>query len=390
MATRDYYEILGVERTASADDIKSAYRRMAMKYHPDRNPGDAQAEEMFKEAAKAYEVLGDADKRARYDRFGDSGMHAGQDFHNFTNINDIFSAFSDIFNQGGGGGGSIFDAFFGGQQGGRSRGPRSMGEDGADLRVRMPLSLEDIATGVDRTIKLRRWVTCEPCTGSGAAPGSGTATCTTCNGTGELRQVSRSMFGQFINVSVCASCSGSGQIIRERCTSCSGEGRVEGESTVTVTIPAGVRTGNYLTVSGQGHAGRRGGRTGDTIVVVEEQEHDVFTREDDDVTMELTVDFPTAALGGEVEVPTLAGTAFLTIEAGTQPGTVLRMKGKGIPHLQARGSGDQMVSVNVWVPTSLTSKEKQVLKDLAVSDHFKPGSRGGARTFFNRVKEVFS
>ncbi len=385
MSQRDYYDVLGVSKGASADEIKSAYRKLAMQYHPDRNPGDANAETMFKEAASAYDVLSDPDKRARYDRFGFAGAQGNA--QGFTDINDIFSHFSDIFGQGGGG--SIFDAFFGGQ-GGRSRGPRSMGEPGADLRVRMPLTLEEVASGVERTIKIRRWTSCDTCSGSGAAEGSGGTTCSACNGSGEVRQVSRSMFGQFINVAPCANCGGSGQVIKNPCIPCKGEGRVEGEGTVSVTIPAGVRTGNYLEVPKEGNAGRRGGPAGNVIVVVEEQEHELFERNEDDVYTDVTVNFSTAALGGDIEVPTLFGPHTLSIDAGTQPGTLLRMKGKGIPHLNARGAGDQYVRFNVWVPTSLTSKEKSALRDLTTSKHFTPEPDGRHRSLFERFKDVFS
>ena len=385
MATRDYYEILGVQRTASADEIKSAYRKLAMKYHPDRNPDDREAEDRFKEAAEAYEVLSDTAKRSRYDQYGHAGVRSGQDYHNFTNVNDIFSAFSDIFGQGGGG--SIFDAFFG-AQGGRGGQRRTMAEPGADLRVRMPLTLEEIASGVEKTIKLRHWRSCQDCGGSGAASGSAPTTCSQCNGTGELRQVSRSMFGQFVNISACGACGGTGNVISNPCRTCEGDGRVEGESTVSVTIPAGVRTGNYLTVSERGHAGRRGGESGDAIIVVEEQDHDVFERSDDDVYVDLTVDFATAALGGEVEVPTLSGKSVLRVEPGTQPGTVLRMRGKGIPHLQAGGIGDQLVRFNVFVPTSLSSKEKETLRELAKSKHFSPSEGHAGKDIFQRIKEA--
>lgn len=383
MTQRDYYEILGVSKTSTADDIKSAYRKMAMKYHPDRNPGDTDAENKFKEAAEAYEVLSDADKRARYDRFGHQGVKGAPGFQEFTNINDVFSAFGDIF------GSTIFGDMFGGgaQRQGRKR---SRAEDGADLRVRMPLSLEEIATGVEKTIKLRHWKTCSTCSGDGAEPGSGYQSCSVCNGTGELRQVSRSMFGQFVNISPCAACGGTGEVVQKPCGTCEGNGRVEGETTVKVTIPPGVHTGNYLTVSGKGHAGRRGGRAGDAIVVVEEQEHEVFERDEDDVYVDLTVDFPTAAMGGEVEVPTLTGSTMMTIDAGTQPGTLLRLKGKGIPHLNSRGTGDQIVRLNVWVPTSLSSKERATLKELASSDHFRPSEKRSGKGFFERVKEAFS
>ncbi len=382
MTQRDYYEVLGVQKNATADEIKSAYRRLAMQYHPDRNPDNPEAESMFKEAAEAYEVLSNPDKRARYDQFGHAGIRGGQDVHDYSNINDIFSAFGDIFGQ------SIFGDMFGQQQrGGRKRSHR---EPGADLRVRMPLSLEEIAAGVEKTIKLRHWKACGTCSGSGTTSSEGFTTCGTCSGTGELRQVSRSVFGQFINIAPCATCAGTGEILKDKCTSCAGEGRVEGEATVKVTIPAGVRTGNYLTVSGKGHAGRRGGSAGDAIVVIEEEEHKIFERDEDDVYMDVVSDFPTAALGGEITVPTLFGESVLTIEPGTQPGAVLRMKGKGIPHLNSRGSGDQLIRFSVHVPTKLSAKEKETLKQLSESDHFRPKDARKEGGIFDKIKEAFT
>lgn len=382
MSQRDYYDILGISKTADAADIKSAYRKLAMKYHPDKNPGNAQAEDQFKEAAEAYEVLSDPSKRQRYDQFGSAGLKGGQDYHQYSNINDIFSAFGDIF------GGGIFGEMFGQQQ--RSGQKRSRQEPGSDLRIRMPLTLEEIASGVERTIKIRHWKSCTTCSGTGAKDGSGYEKCQPCNGTGELRQVSRSVFGQFINIAPCTSCSGTGEIIRDQCTTCQGEGRIEGETTSKVTIPAGVHTGNYLTVTGKGHAGRRGGSSGDAVVVVEELEHKVFERDEDNVYIDLVVDFPTAALGGEVDVPTLFGEAVLSVDPGTQPGAVLRMKGKGIPHLNARGAGDQLVRFNVYVPQKLSSKERAVLKDLAGTEHFSPKDEKSGSPIFHKIREAFS
>jgi molecular chaperone DnaJ len=382
MSQRDYYEILGVPRSAPADEIKSAYRKLAMQYHPDRNPDNAEAESMFKEAAEAYEVLSNPEKRSRYDQFGHAGMRGGQDYHQYSNINDIFSAFGDIFGQ------SIFGDMFGQQRSGGRR--RTHKEPGADLKVRMPLSLEDIAAGVERTIKLRHWKSCSTCSGAGTKEGSGMSTCQTCQGTGELRQVSRSVFGQFINVAPCAQCSGTGEILKDPCDPCHGEGRVEGETTVKVTIPAGVHTGNYLTVTGKGHAGRRGGEAGDAIVVIEEQEHDVFEREDDDVYIDVMSDFVTASLGGDITVRTLFGESVLTIEPGTQPGATLRMKGKGIPHLNSKGSGDQYVRFSIYVPTKLSSKEKETLKELGKSEHFSPKDQRRRSDVFEKIKGAFS
>lgn len=383
MTQRDYYEILSVTKTATPEEIKVAYRRLAMQHHPDRNQGDASAEDKFKEAAEAYEVLSDTDKRSRYDRFGHQGVKGAPGFQEFNNINDVFSAFGDIF------GNTIFGDMFGG--GGRSQGGRRKqghGTQGADLKVRLTLPLEEIAAGIEKTIKIRHWKSCTACSGKGAKGASGYASCTVCNGTGELRQMSRSVFGQFVNISPCVTCAGTGEILKDPCDQCEGEGRLEGESTVKVTIPAGVRTGNYLTVTGKGQAGRRGGPAGDAMVVIEEQEHDFFEREEDDVYDSLIVDFPTAALGGEFEVTTLLGTSTVKIDAGTQPGTEIRLKGKGIPHLNARGAGDHIIRFTIYVPTSLSAKEKTSLKDLAKSEHFQPKER--EKGFFDRVKEVFS
>lgn len=394
MSKRDYYEILGVEKSASKDELKSAYRKMAMKYHPDRNPDNKEAEEKFKEASEAYEVLSDDNKRARYDRVGHEGMRSGQDFHSYRNADDVFSVFNEMFGGGAGGGGSIFEEMFGfggrGNRGGQRQ--RPTGEPGGDLRVNLPLSLEEIAKGVEKTISIKRWVSCTTCSGSGAKSGSGYTQCSTCKGAGEVRQVSRSMFGQFINVTVCPTCSGQGQTIKEACGECKGEGRVRGEMTEKITIPAGVREGNYLPLRGKGNAGKRGGEAGDLIVVFEEKPHEVFKREDDDVVYKLLISYPDAALGGDVEVPTLEGTATVSIEAGTQPGTTIRLREKGIQHLNAHGKGDQLVIVQVFVPTKLSSKEKNTLKELSKSANISPTGKDVERHsgFFDKVREVFS
>ncbi len=393
MSKRDYYEVLGLSKGASNDEIKSAYRKMAMKYHPDRNQGDKEAEEMFKEASEAYEVLSDATKRQRYDQMGHQGLRGGQDFHQYSNINDIFSQFGDIFG-GGGAGGSIFEEFFGG--GGSRRGgsrTRSVGQPGSDLKIRLPLTLEEIATGVEKTLKIKRQRECDTCKGSGAKAGSGMTTCPSCQGQGEVRQVSRSMFGQFVNISACNTCGGSGQVIKDHCDSCKGEGRVAGETTIKVNVPAGVSEGNYIPIQGKGNAGRRGGSAGDVIVVIQEIKHQHFTREDDDVIYELTISFPDAALGGEVTVPTLTGTAVLTIQPGTQPGTVLKMRDRGIQHLNSHGKGDQLVQINVFVPAKLSSHEKDLLKELSKSENIAPKKSKKASkdaSFFGKVKDAFS
>jgi molecular chaperone DnaJ len=393
MTKRDYYEILGVSRTSTVEEIKTAYRKHAMKYHPDRNPGNKEAEEMFKEGAEAYEVLSDPNKRARYDQFGHQGVK-GTDFHGFDNINDIFSAFSDIFS--GFGGGSIFDDVFGG--GSRRRGPgryRSPGIQGGDLKITLKLTLEEVAVGAEKTLKVKKHHTCDVCHGSGAKPGSGTAECTTCHGTGEIRQISRSMFGQYINVSVCPTCGGEGKTIKEKCTNCAGEGRVRGETTVKVNIPGGVSTGNYIPLRGQGDAGIRGGEPGDLIVVIEEQSHRHFVRDGDDIVYDLTISLTDAVLGAEVDVPMLEGSAKVKIEPGTQPGKVLRMREKGIKHLNHHGRGDQLNYINIFIPSKLSSKEKELFKQLSRSENLKPknpdrDSSKKSKGFFNKVKDTFS
>jgi molecular chaperone DnaJ len=388
MAKRDYYEVLGVPRTAAPEEIKKAYRKLALQYHPDRNPGKKEAEEKFKEAAEAYEVLGDAQKRQRYDQFGHEGMR-GTDFRPFTDVNDIFSTFSDIF--GGGFGGSIFDEMFGGQTRQR-RGSSGTGIPGSDLKIRLSLTLEEIASGVEKKLKVKKLKSCDSCRGTGARSGSSLATCPVCNGAGEIRQVSRSVFGQFVNIAPCSNCGGEGRVVREPCTTCSGDGRVQGESTIKVSIPPGVTEGNYIPLRGEGNAGKRGGPAGDIIVVIEEEPHSAFIRNGDDVVLDLLVSFPEAALGADVEVPTLTGRAKLHIEPGTQSGRILRMREKGIPHLNHHGRGDQLVRVNIWVPTSPSSQDKALLKQLASSDGMHPRdgdtSANSDKSFSTRSKRV--
>jgi molecular chaperone DnaJ len=393
MSKRDYYEVLGLSKQAGADEIKSSYRKLALQYHPDRNPDNKEAEEKFKEATEAFEVLSDDNKRARYDRYGHDGMKSGQDFHSYQNMNDVFSVFNQFFG-GGGGGNSIFDEFFGG---GQQRRSQSMGQPGQDMRVRMQLTLEEIAMGVSKTLKIKKYCTCDSCSGTGAKGGSGYITCTACNGAGEVRQISRSMFGQFVNIAPCANCSGSGKIIKDMCGTCSGEGRITGETTETVDIPAGVSEGNYIPLRGRGNAGKRGGQAGDVLIVIEEKDHPHFIREQDDILFELVVSYPEAALGAKVQVPTLYGVEEIQVKAGTQPGTVITLKEKGIKHLQAGGRGHQHVHVNVHVPTSLSSEEKKILKELAQSEHINPErtygdehSRHGSSAFFERMKGAFS
>jgi molecular chaperone DnaJ len=333
-----------------------------MQYHPDRNPDDKKAEENFKEAAEAYEVLSHDDKRNKYDRFGHEGVRSSAfGTEGFSSVNDIFSHFSDIF-----GGSSIFDDFFGGGQT-RSRSYRKgAGTPGSDLRVTLKLTLEEIATGVTKKIKIKKQIKCEDCNGSGADAGTSLKTCPVCNGTGEVRTVSRSVFGQFVNITTCSNCSGEGKTVETPCKKCYGDGRYNDETTIKIDVPAGIEEGNYMTMRGEGNAGKRGGPKGDIIVVFQELKHQYFDRNGDDVVYNLSINFPQAALGSEVEVPTLTGKAMLKIDAGTQPGKILRMRGKGIRHLQSSGSGDQLVRINVAVPRKLSSKEKELLKQLSV------------------------
>jgi molecular chaperone DnaJ len=390
MSKRDYYEILGVPRDASRDDIKKAYRKLALQYHPDRNPGNKQAEEKFKEAAEAYEVLGNDDKRRRYNQFGHEGMRPGYDFRGFTDINDIFSTFSDIFT--GGFGGGIFDEVF---TGGRTRTrTAAVGMAGSDLKIRLKLTLEEIADGVEKKLKIKKGRKCDTCGGSGAKSGTGRTTCPTCQGSGETRHVSRSVFGQFVSITTCPTCEGEGKIIKEACPACKGEGRVQGETTIKVNVPAGVADGNYIPLRGQGNAGRRGGPAGDLIVVIEEEPHEYFSRSGDDIIYKLLISYPEAALGSEVEVPTLNGRARLKIEPGTQPGQVLRMREKGVGHLNSYGRGDQLVHIDIWVPKRLSTKEKELLRELNSEDNIKPNESEkkshSSRSFFDKVKDAFS
>ena len=370
MAKRDYYEVLGVSKGASADEMKKAYRKMAMQFHPDRNPNDKEAEEKFKEAAEAYEILSDEQKRAKYDRFGHEGMRGGQDFHGFSNSQDIFSHFSDIFGGGFGGGSSIFDDFFGGSSSQRGR-QRSTGTPGQDLKVTLKLTLEEIASGTTKKIKLKKHSTCSTCKGTGAKDQASFQTCSVCSGTGEVKQVSRSLFGQFVNIAPCNNCNGSGKIITSPCAACHGDGRVYEESTIKINIPAGVTDNSYMTMRGEGSVGKNGGPAGDIIVIFREQPHEHFVRDGDNIVYELSVSYPEAVLGTEVEIPTLNGRAKLKIDRGTESGKYLKMREKGIQHLNHHGAGDQLVRVNIHVPNKVNSEEKDLLKELQKMPHIK-------------------
>ena len=379
MTKRDYYEILGINRNATKDENKKAYRKLAMQYHPDRNPDDKEAEEKFKEAAEAYEILSHDDKRNNYDRFGHEGVR-GSTFgsEGFSSVNDIFSHFSDIF-----GGSSIFDEFFGGSQRGRTR-RRGSGTPGSDMRVTLKLTLEEIATGISKKIKIKKQLKCNDCNGTGAQAGTSLKTCPVCNGAGEVKTVSRSVFGQFVNITACHNCNGEGQVVDSPCRKCSGDGRVQDETTINIEVPAGVQDGNYMTLRGEGNSGKRGGQSGDIIVVFQELPHDNFIRENDDIIYNLFVTFPQAALGAEVEVPTLTGKAMLKVDPGTQPGKMLKMKGKGIRHLNYSGSGDQIVRINVAIPQKLNSKEKEIIKKLSEMPNVKTSSENEKKNFFSK------
>ncbi len=378
MTKRDYYDILGISKTSSVDDIKKAYRKLAMQYHPDRNPGDKKAEEKFKEIAEAYSVLSDEQKRANYDRFGHEGLR-GMGDQGFTDINDIFTHFSDIF-QGFGGFGDIF--------GDRARGGGRQNR-GADIEIKLRLTLQEIAEGVTKKIKLKKKKNCETCSGSGAAPGSKQETCSVCHGSGQVRQVSRSMFGQFVNIAPCRNCTGTGKVITKPCTACSGDGIVSGETTLNVKVPPGVTTGNYIPLRGQGHAAPQNGQPGDVIVIIEEKEDEMFERHNDDVLCNLMISFPQAVLGDEVEIQTLIGKAQLTIPQGIQSGKILRMKGKGIPRLNGSGQGDQLVRVMVYTPSRISDEERNIMKQLKISGNFTPSAEN-EKSFFKKVREAFS
>lgn len=380
MSKRDYYDVLGVNRNASKDDLKKAYRKLAMQYHPDRNPGNKEAEEKFKEAAEAYEVLSDDEKRARYDRFGHDGMRAsGYSSPGFTDINDIFSHFSDIF-----GGGSIFDDFFGGSTRGRGQRRKSAGTPGSDLRVTLKLTLEEIAKGAVKKIKLKKYVTCDLCGGSGAESGTSTKTCPVCQGTGEVKSVSRSVFGQFVNITTCNNCNGEGTVVDRPCRKCMGDGRVQDETAIKINVPAGVHEGSYMTLRGEGNAGKRNGPSGDIIVIFHEIPHEFFKREDDDIIYELFISYPEAVLGAEVDVPTLTGKARLKIDPGTPAGKLLKMRDKGIKHLNSSGYGDQIVRVNIDVPKRVNSREKELLKELSEMPNIKANQAADEKGFFKR------
>ncbi len=384
MSKRDYYEVLGVGKSASADEIKKAYRKVAMQFHPDRNPGNKEAEEKFKEAAEAYEILGDGDKRAQYDRFGHAAFNGGggRSYGGGMNMDDIFSQFGDIFGE------DMFGGFFGG--GRRSGARRGGGIRGSNLRIKLKMTYEDIANGASKTVKVKKHVGCTQCGGSGAKDKTAIQNCGTCGGSGQVRKVSNTFLGQMQTVTTCPTCNGEGTTITQKCTGCRGEGRVYGEETVNIDIPAGVQEGMQLNVSGRGNAGERGGPAGDLIVLIEEEPHPHLQREGLNVAYDLHISFPDAVFGTQAEVPTIDGKARIKIPPGTQSGKVFRLKEKGFPSVNSYERGDQLIHVSVWTPQNVSSEEKRMLEKMQQSEHFKPQPGKDSKSFFDKIRDMFS
>ncbi len=385
MSKRDYYEILGVSKNASADEIKKAYRKKAIEYHPDKNPGDKAAEEKFKEAAEAYEVLSDQQKRQRYDQFGHAGVNgaAGGGFGGGgMSMDDIFSHFGDIFGGHFGFGGGGFSGFAGGGRGG------TRVRRGSDLRVKVRLTLAEIANGVEKKIKVKKFVPCQHCNATGAAHGSDSVTCSTCHGSGRVTRVQNTILGQMQTQSECPTCQGEGKIIKDKCSHCNGEGIVREDEVININIPAGVMEGMQLSMSGKGNAARRGGVNGDLLILVEEEKHPDLIRDENDLIYNLLITVPTAILGGSVEVPTVDGKVKVNITPGTQPGKVLRLRGKGLPSVNRYGTGDLLVNIGVYIPENLNKEEKTVMEKLAKSENVKPNA-SASRDFFSRFRNMF-
>lgn len=381
MAKKDYYEVLGVGKSADEGDIKKAYRKLALKYHPDKNPDDKSAEEKFKEAAEAYEVLSDPDKRARYDRFGHAGVSqngGGGGFSGGMTMDDIFQQFGDIFSD------SPFESFFG-----RSSGRRTSGERGTNLRIKVSLTLDEIAKGVTKKIKVKKRITCDTCGGSGAKDRTALRTCGTCNGSGYVRQVRSTFLGQMQTTTTCPNCHGSGQVITENCPSCKGEGRRVGEDTINIEIPAGVEDGMQLSMRGRGNAGMKGGPPGDLMITIEEKPHQFLHRDGQQVIYELYLNFADAALGTQIEVPTIDGSVKIKVPAGTQSGKIFRLQGKGLPSVHGHSTGDQLIHVSIWTPKKLSDDEKRLLEQLREAENFKPHPGKGEKGFFERMKDYF-
>lgn len=381
MTKRDYYEILEVERTASGDEIKKAYRMKALQYHPDRNPDDKDAENKFKEAAEAYEVLSNAEKRSRYDQFGHSGVNSrASGFGGGMSMDDIFSQFGDIF-------GEAFGGFgFGGGSRGRSRRVNR----GSNLRIKVKLNLEEISDGVEKKIKVSKYVSCHHCNGTGAENGTAYTTCSTCRGSGQVTQVTNTFLGQMQTVSTCPHCGGEGQTITKPCKNCQGNGIVQQEEVISINIPAGVAEGMQLSMSGKGNMGARGGVPGDLLILVEEEKHPELERDGDDLIHNLFISFPQAVLGDSVEIPTIKGKARVKIAAGIQSGKVLRLKGKGLPRLNSFSKGDLKININVWTPQTLSKEEEKLIEGLIESENFKPNPSEEEKSFGQRIRDFFN
>ncbi|MDA9328615.1 molecular chaperone DnaJ [Flavobacteriales bacterium] len=385
MSKRDYYEVLGVTKSADEKELKKAYRKLAIKFHPDKNPDNPEAEIQFKEAAEAYEVLSDGQKKARYDQFGHAGMggaasgggHGG--FGGGMSMDDIFENFGDVFGGFGFGGG-----------GGRQRGAGRRVSRGSNIRIKVALTLEEIASGIEKKVKVTKDNKCSPCDGSGAEGTGGHSTCATCNGSGQVTRVTNTFLGQMQTASTCNTCSGSGSIITNKCKKCNGNGVERSESVIPINIPAGVEDGMQLQVSGMGNMGARGGVAGDLLVVIEEKAHDSFQREGQNLHYDLFVNVADAALGTQIVVPTLTGKVKIKLEEGTQSGKLLRLRAKGLPSVNAYGTGDIIVNVNIWTPQQLSTEEKKILEQLRGSENFKPNPTKKDKGFFERVKEYFN
>lgn len=389
MSKRDYYEILGVSKSASQEELKKAYRQQAIKYHPDKNPGDKEAESKFKEAAEAYEILSNADKRARYDRYGHAGVGGASGAGGFSGgmtMEDIFENFGDIFGSAFGGSFGGFSGF-GGFGGSRQRGRRV--NKGSNLRVKVSLSLKDIAHGVTKKIKVNKYIACDACGGNGAKDSSSFSNCSTCHGTGQVTRVTSTFLGQMQTTQACHVCGGEGKIITNKCTKCHGEGIVKDSEVISLDIPAGVAEGMQLSVSGRGNAARRGGVNGDLIVVIHEEKHPDLVRDGNDLIYGLYLNFAEAALGAPVEIPTVDGKVKIKIDAGTQPGKILRLRGKGLPEVNGYGKGDLLVNINVWVPKNLSKEEQKQIEQLANSENFKPQPTADDKNIFERMKNFF-
>lgn len=380
MAKRDYYEILGVKRSATAEEIKKAYRQIALKYHPDKNPNNPEAEEKFKEAAEAYEVLSNPEKRQKYDYLGHDGMREQAYRGSQTyNAEDIFGRYGDMFE------GTPFESFFHGRSS-----SRQTARQGTDLRIKLKLTLQEIANGVEKKIKIKRFVSCNSCGGNGAQSGTSLSTCKTCHGTGEVRKIANTLLGQVMTQSVCSACQGSGKIISTPCDTCKGEGRIYADEVVSLKIPAGVSEGMQLSMRGKGNMPSHGGVPGDLLIVIEEKEDDLLKREGNNVHYQLYISFTEAVFGVDKEVPTLSGLVKVKLAPGTQSGKVLRLRGKGIKDVNGYGQGDQLIHIQVWTPEKLTKEEKDILESLKESPNFMPQPGKQEKNFFERFKSIFT